>query len=230
MVSTGIDDAQGMTAGCKIKIHRLDDRMIFVKEIDGHKIAHGGSGLVHQTTGLAEEHIFRILADLGNLSLSHSGIKEQMVDNGADQHLIGSGGRQTAAGKNGGFAVSVEALHLAAQLCKAGGHTTDQRRCGVDLLFLGGQFLHIDLAAGIALGKNADQISAVGADGSHRIQIYRGSQHTTSLMVGVIAADLGTSRCGEVTGGFTAEGGSEALIEGRFLNIINHKYRGSHST
>ena len=219
-----------MTAGCKVKIHRLDDRVILVKEIDGHKIAHGGSRLIHQTTGLTEEHILRILADLGNLSLSHSGIKEQMVDDGADQHLVSSGRRQTAAGKNGRFTVSVKTLHLAAQLCKAGGHTADQRRCGIDLLFLGGQFLHIDLAAGIAFGKNADQISAVFPDGSHRIQIHRSSQHTTSLMVGVIAADLGTARCGEVTGGFTAKGGSEALIEGRFLNIINHKYRGSHST
>ena len=87
-----VDDAQGMAAGGKVKVHRLDDRMVLVQEIDGHQVAHGGGHLVHQAAGLAEEHVLRVLADHSNLRLGHFAIKEQAVDDGSDQHLVSGGG------------------------------------------------------------------------------------------------------------------------------------------
>ena len=68
-----------MAAGGEIEVHRGDDGVVLVKEVDGHKIAHGGGGLVHQAAGLAEEHVFRVLADLGNLRLAHPIVEEQAV-------------------------------------------------------------------------------------------------------------------------------------------------------
>ena len=126
MVRTAVDDTQGMAAGGEIKVHRLDDGIFLIKEVNGHQIAHSGGHLIHQTAGLAEEHIFRILADHGDLRLGNPAVKEHVVDDGADQHLIGSRRGQTAAGQNGGLAVGIEAFHLAAQLDKTSGNTPDQ--------------------------------------------------------------------------------------------------------
>ena len=115
MAGSGVDDAQGMAAGRKIKVHRSDHWMLPVKEIDGHQITHGRSRLVHQTTGFAEKHILGILTDPGNLRRRYPGIKEQVVEDGADQHFIGGGRTETAAGQDGGFTIGVKAPDRSSQ-------------------------------------------------------------------------------------------------------------------
>ena len=217
MVCAGINDAQGMAAGREVEGNRLDLRMVLIKEIDGHQIAHSGSSLVHQAAGLAEEHILRVLADLGNLCLGDLGTEEQVVDDGTNQHLISRGRRKAGAGQDGGFAVSIKALDCTTKLGKSCCHTADQRRGGIDFLFLGGQLRHIDLTEGISLGENTDHAGAVFTDSRHRIQIHRRSQDTATLMVRVVAADLGTAGCRKIPGGFAAKGGCKAGIQGIFL-------------
>ena len=229
MIRTGIDDTQGMATGSKIEVNRLDDRILLVKEIDGHQIAHGGSHLVHQTAGLAEEHILRVLADHGDFGLRYLAIEEQTVDDGADQHLIGSGRRQTAAGQNGGLAVSVEAFHLAAQLRKAGGHTADQRGCGVDLLRNGSQIFQIHNAHGITLGLNADGLGSIDTDCCHRIQIHGAGQNTAPLMIGMVAADFGTAGSGKITLRRAAKGRGKTGIQCVLGSSIQNKCRCGHN-
>ena len=98
------------------------------------------------------EQVKELLVSQVSSSVRWQQCVEQMIDDGTNQHFISSGRGQTTAGQNSRFAVSVEALHLAAELYKAGRYTTDQRRRGIDLIFLGGQILHIDLTTGIPLG------------------------------------------------------------------------------
>ena len=73
-------------------MHRANIRVRLVGKIDGDQPANSGGGLIHQAAGLSEKHIFRILANLGDFRLGHLPIKEQVVDNGADEHLKGGGG------------------------------------------------------------------------------------------------------------------------------------------
>ena len=230
MVSAGIDDAQGMTAGGKIKGNGFDHGMILIEEVDGHQVSDCGSGLIHQTTGFSEEHILRILADLSNLCLGNLGIKEQMVDDGADQHLISSRRAEAAAGQDCGFAVSVKALHFTAKLCKTGSNATDQCGCGVDLVFLRGQFLHVDLTAGVALGENTNQIGAVFTDSSNSIQIDSCGQNTATLMVGVVAANFCAARCGKIPGRGATKCCRKTSIQRILLLRIHIKYRCGHFT
>ena len=130
MAGTGVDDAQGMTAGGEVEVHRMNHRGIFFEEVDGHQVAHGGSHLIHQTAGLAEEHVLGVLTNLGNLRLGHPGIKEQMVDDGANQHLKGCRGAEAGAGQHRGGAVGIEALHLASQLMEPSCHAPNQSEQG----------------------------------------------------------------------------------------------------
>ena len=91
MVRAGIDDAQRVAAGGKIKGNGFDHRLILVVKIDIYQISHGRGHLIHQSAGFSEIHIFRILADHSYLRLGGSSIKEQMVDDRAHQHLKGRG-------------------------------------------------------------------------------------------------------------------------------------------
>ena len=194
MAGPGIDDAQGMATGGKVEVHRGDHRVVLVKEIDAHQIAHSGGGLVHQTAGLAEEHILRILANPRNLRLAHPAIEEQVVDDGADEHLVGCGGAEAGAREHRGGAVGIKALNLAAQLGKPGSHPPNQGGGGVHFLRLGLQAGQLHLGHGIALGQNPDGSGAIYPYRRQGIQIHRRRQYPAPLMVGVVAADLRPSR------------------------------------
>ena len=213
MVCTGVDDAQGMTASGEVKVHRLNDGIFLIQEINSHQAAHSGSRLIHQTAGLAEVHILGILADPGDLRLGYLAIKEQAVDDGADEHLIGSGRRKTGAGQHRGLHIGIKALYLAAKVSKPGCHTPDQRRGGVDFLGLNLQIGHIHLAHGIPLGLDADHIGTVDPDSRICIQIYRRSQHMTPLMVCMVTANFRTAGSGKIPLRLVSEGFGEAIVE-----------------
>ena len=117
-----------MTAGGEIKGNGCDFRAILVEKVDGDQVAHSGSGLIHEAAGLSKEYILGVLTDLGNFCLGYLGIKEQMVDDGADQHLVGGRGRKTAAGKNRGLAIGVKAFDCANRAA------TPRIRAGVELI------------------------------------------------------------------------------------------------
>ena len=223
-----VDDAQGMAAGRKIEIHTADPRLILMEEIDGHQAAHGRRGLIHQAAGLAEEHILGILADHGDLRRIDPAVEEQVVEDGADEHLIGRGRTEAGAGEYRRFCVGIEALDFTAQLHKPGGYAPDQRGGTVDLLRLGREDVQIHLAQGIALGLDADNIRAVAADSRPGIQVHCRGQDTTPLMVGVVAADLRPAGGRKVTLRSTAESGGEAGVQGLPLRRGQGQFRCRH--
>ena len=213
MVGAGVDDAQGMAGGGEVEAQGTDHGVFLVEEVDVHEIAHGGGHLVHEAAGLAEEYIFGILADHGNLGLGNLVLKEQAVDDGADEHFVGGGGGKAGAGEDGGLAVGIEAFHLAAQLGEPGGNATDQGGGGVDLAFHGLKLGHIHFADGIALGENADGVGAVEAHGGHGVQVHGCCQNPAPLMVGMVAADLGAAGGGEIALRGAAKLGGKARVQ-----------------
>ena len=218
-----VNDAQGMAAGGKIEVHRLDDGMLPVKEINGYQIAYGRGGLIHQAAGLAEEDILGVLADLGDFRLGNLPVKKQPIDNGADQHLEGGGGAEAGTGEHGGFAVGIKAGNGTPQLRESGANTPHQRRGGVDFISLGGEGLQRNGAQGIALGENPYGIGAVCPYSRLGIQIHGSGQHPAPLMVRVIAADFGTSGSGEIPLGFLTKLGNKPLVQDFFLRFGKNK-------
>ena len=116
MVGPGIDDAQGMARGRKVKVNRPNIRVLFIRKVDGDETAHSGGCLIHQSAGLAEKDIFRVLANLGNLRLGNPPIKKQMIDDGSDEHFESGRGAEAGTGQNSGFTVGVKTADLTAQL------------------------------------------------------------------------------------------------------------------
>ena len=194
--------------------------MILVGKVDGHQTTDGGSGLIHQAAGLAEEDILGVLADLGDLRLGDPAIEEHVVDDGADEDLVGGGGAQAGTGQNGGLAVGVEALHLAAHFGKLGGHASDQGGGGVDFRGHGLQLVQAHLTHGVALGLDADDVGAVGTDGGHGVEVDSAGQHATALVVGVVAGDLGTAGGREITLRRRRKDGRETCIQRCLLGRI----------
>ena len=226
VICPGVDDAQGMAGGGEIEVHRPDVRVSLVRKINGHQAAHRAGGLIHQAAGLAEEHILRILADLSHLGLGHPAGKEQMIDDGADEHLKGRGGAQTGAGQHRGLAVGVKAPNLAAQLGEPSRHAPDEGRRRVDLRRHRLQIVQIHLTQRVALGLDTNHVCPADTDSRHRVQVYRAGQHPTPLMIRVIAADFRASGSGKIPLGFPAEGGGKAGIQSRFVlcgkNQVRH--------
>ena len=228
VVRPGIDDAQGVARGGEVEVYGADVRMVLVREVDGHQAAHSRGRLVHQAAGLAEEHVLSVLADLGDLRLGHPGIKEQVVDDGANQHLEGSRRTEAGTGQNRGLAVSIEAPHLAAQLDEPCRHAPNQSRGVVNLRRHRLQGIQADLAQGVSLGLDPDHIGAIGANRRHRIQIHGTSQNTAPLMVRMVAADLRAARRGEVTLRRFAKGGGKTGIQ--FFLVVCGKNQCRHNS
>ena len=190
MTGLAVNDAQGMTAGGEIEVHRVNHRVVLVQEVNAHQIAHSGSHLIHQAAGLAEKHILCILANLGNFRLGNFSVKEQSVDNGADEDLISGRRTQAGAGQHCGLTVGVKAPDIAAHLVEPGCHTPYQGGRGVDLTLHRRQFRHIHLAHGITLGQNPDNLGSIYPHRSPGIQIHGSGQHPAPLMVRVVTTDL----------------------------------------
>ena len=217
MAGLAIDDAQGVAAGGEVEVHGLDDGVVLVKEVDGHQVAHGGSGLVHQAAGLAEEDVFGILADLGNLRLADAAGEEQAVDDGTDKHLEGRGRAEAGARQDGGLAVGIKPGHGAAQLGEAGADTPHQGGGGIDFAFLGHQGFQRDGAQGVALGENPDGGGAVHPHRGPGIQVHRGGQHPAPLMVRMVAANLRPPGGGEIPLRRAAKGRGKARVQNFLL-------------
>ena len=217
MVCPGINDAQSMAAAGEIKVHRPDIRMRLVREVNGNQSANRGSRLVHQTAGLAEEHILGILADLSHFRLRYLTRKEQMVDDGANEHLIGCGRAEARTGQDRGLTVGIKALDIASQLSKPGCHAANQRGGRIDFLCNGLQFFHVDNTHRISLGQDPDGIGTIDPDGRPGIQIHRAGQNPATLMVGMITADFGTSGSGKIPFRRPTESRRKSGIQNHFL-------------
>ena len=133
-----------------------------VLEVDGDNAADGAGGLVHQTAGLAEEHILGILADLGDLDLVellHVIVVVLAAQDGTDADLKGCGAGQTGAAQHIAGGVAVKAAHLAACIHNALGDAADQGRGVLGLARLRDEVGDIDIVNFVkAQGLDADDI------------------------------------------------------------------------
>ena len=193
-----VDDAQSVTAGAEIEVYRLDHGVVFVTEVNGHQVAYSRGGLVHKPTGLAEEHILRVLADLSDFRLTDFALKEESVDNGADEHLEGGRGAQAGAGQHRALTVGIEALYRAPKLGKPGADTPNQSGSRIDFRLLGHQGVQGHHAQGIPLGQDPDLPGPVYGYRRPGIQIHSRGQYPAPLMIRMVAADLRPPRRGEI--------------------------------
>ena len=125
VIRSGIHDAQGVTAAGKIEIHPGNRRAKGIGKVDGGNAAYGAGHLIHQPAGFAEKHIFGVLADLGNLNRRQAATAEKVIENDADENLVGGGRGQARALQHVRNRIGIETAGGKSQLAYAGGDAAD---------------------------------------------------------------------------------------------------------
>ena len=192
VVGTGLNEHERITVILKVELELLGFRLSLVLKVHVGEAAQAHSGLVHQTAGLAIVVVLGALAHLGECDGLNRGRAPKRLHSAAVCRLDSSGARKTATRGDGAGKGEVETLGLNAKGCNLVGHTAHEA-CGRALLgLLNTQRVERNLKRGVALVDNADLVG-VGCHGDAVDgYIERSGDNVAALMIGVIAADLGT--------------------------------------
>ena len=87
MIRAGVDRAERITTVRKIVVDLLDNRSFRVMEVDEHQTANARRHLIHQTGRLAVVHVLGVLPDLRDLNRRHGVVREQSVQNTANENF-----------------------------------------------------------------------------------------------------------------------------------------------
>ena len=214
VVGAGVDDAQRMAAGRKVKGHRRDHRRSRVGKVNGNDAADGAGGLIHQAAGLAEVDVFRILPDLRKLHRAELPVQKQAVADRRHQHLKGSRRGKPAARQHVGLHIGVEAAGRSAQCGHPRSHAAHQCRRRARFLRPRRKAVQRHDAQGVALGLHADLPGAVGGDRRSCVKVHRAGQHEPVLMIGVVAAQLRPAGRGKEALGYSLKALREFSLDG----------------
>ena len=177
----------------KVELELLGFRLSLVLKVHVGKAAQAHGGLVHQTAGLAVVVVLGALAHLSERDGLNGGRAPERLHGTTVRGLDGGrAGKATARGDGAGEG-EVEALGLNAKSCDLVGHAADEARGRALLSLLNIQRVERDLKRGITLVGDANLVG-VGRHGyAVNGDIERAGDDVAALVVGVVAADLGTA-------------------------------------
>ena len=192
VVGADLNEHERIAVILKVELELLGLRLSLILKVHVSKAAQAHSGLVHQTAGLAVVVVLGALAHLSERDGLNGGRAPERLHGTTVRGLDGGRAGKAATRGDGAGEGEVEAVGLNAKGCNFVGHTTHEA-CGRALLgLLNIQRIERDLKRGIALVGNADLVG-VGCHGDAVDgDIERAGDNMTALVIGVIAADLGT--------------------------------------
>ena len=203
VVSAGIDNAEAVPGTGKIEIDFPDLRLGGIGKINGDNAADGAGNLIHQSAGLAEELILRILCEHCNLHRGNFSVIVEMVQDISD-HVLKCGGRgKSASFEHAGSRVGIKAADFVSVFDKSGCHAGNDgirvtEPCGVRRIVTH-EVHHVFRKA---LRLDADGASPDGRNDGDNIKINGSGDHAAVVMVGVIARKLTAPR-NRIQGDFT---------------------------
>ncbi len=149
--------------------------------------------MVHQTAGLAVVVVLGALAHLGECDGFNGGRAPERLHGAAVSRLDSGGARKAATRGDGAGKGKVEALGLNAETCDLVGHTAHEA-CGRALLgLLNIQRVERDLKRRITLVGDANLVGIGRHGNAVNGDIERAGDNVATLVVGVVAADLGAA-------------------------------------
>ena len=177
----------------KVELELLGFRLSLVLKVHVGKAAQAHSGLVHQTAGLAVVVVLGALAHLSERDGLDGGCAPEGFHGTTVRRLDGGRAGKAAARGDGAGEGKVEALGLNAQSSDFVGHAADEARGRALLGLLNIQRVECDLKRRIALVGDANLVG-IGCHGDAvDSDIERAGDNVATLVVGVVAADLGTA-------------------------------------
>ena len=197
MAALGVADAQHIAVLGQIELGLPDNGVRRVLEIDGDDAAHRARRLVHQAAGFAEKDVLGILADLRDAHLAeffHIIAVVLAAQDRADAHLKRRRAGKSRPAQHIAGGVGVKTADLSPVVEDADRHAADQRSGMLGLLRLRGADAQVHIAdAAKPLRFHADDVVRIGRNDRHDVQVDRTGQHNAVVVVGVVAADLGTA-------------------------------------
>ena len=193
MVGADLNEHERIAVILKVELELLGLRSSLILKVHVGEAAQAHSRLIHKTAGLAVIVVLGALAHLGERDGLNGGRAPERLHGAAVSRLDSGGARKAATRGDGAGKGKVEALGLNAQSSDFVGHTAHEA-CGRALLgLLNIQRVERDLKRGIALVGNADLVG-IGCHGDAvNGDIERAGDNVATLVVGVVAADLGTA-------------------------------------
>ena len=120
MFGAGVYDAQRVAEILEAAVYLFYHRIFGVFKVYGYYIAHRAGHLIHKAAGLAEVHVFRVLAYLRYLDVGKLPAAVELVEYAPDQHFVGCGGGKSGSGEDFGLHLSVKASDIVTELRDAG--------------------------------------------------------------------------------------------------------------
>ena len=198
MTSAGAHHHQCIPVRCEVEGGGANFRILMLK-VHRHKAAGRRRHLIHQSTGLAKEHVFRILADLRPSLVVHRHAVVEIIKDSAHQHFKGCGRAQSTAGGHRRGYSGIKAADAVAQLRHSSCHAANQRCSRPLLLFMHRQVGQIQRNGCIAFTVQVHKQIFSGADCRQGIQVHRSCQHPAMVVIRMITADFrpsgGTDEC-----------------------------------
>ena len=193
VVGADLNEHERVAMILKVELELLGLRLSLVLKVHVGEAAQAHGSLVHQTAGLAVVVVLGALAHLRKRDRLNGGRAPEGFHGTTVCGLDGSGAGKAAARGDGAGESEVEALGLNTKRCDLVGHTTHEA-CGRAFLgLLNIQRVERDLKRRIALVGDANLVG-VGCHGDAvNGDIERAGDNVATLVVGVVAADLGTA-------------------------------------
>ena len=131
--SLGVGDAEAVAGPVQVEVDPFDPWLLRILEVHVAQASYGTGHLIHQTAGLSEVDVLRVLSDLcdGYVIAGHFIVKP--VQDRSDQSLERSGRGETGTTQDLTRDIGFEAADLVSPCCKSGSHTPDQTGSGAFL-------------------------------------------------------------------------------------------------
>ena len=193
MVGANLNEHERIAVILKVELELLGLRLSLILKVHVGEAAQAHSRLIHKTAGLAVIVVLGALAHLGERDGLNGGRAPERLHGAAVSRLDSGGARKAATRGDGAGKGKVEALGLNAQSSDFVGHTAHEA-CGRALLgLLNIQRVERDLKRRIALVGDANLVGIGRHGNAVDGDIERAGDNVTALVIGVVAADLGTA-------------------------------------
>ena len=156
------------------------------------------SNLIHQTAGLSEKQIFGFLREFCNFNVAYLAVVIKVIQNISDHVFKCGGGRKSGTLQNIGGHVCVKATDPQSVLSEQSTHARNKRRGCTVPHGVGGD-IGVDVYDDLFKSFTCDSDACVVAGRNHRnhVQIHRGGNDTSMVMVGMIAGKFGATGDGK---------------------------------
>ena len=195
MTALCIGDTNMIPSVFKVQIVLLNFRIFHICKINIDESADRADHLIHQTAALSEIPVFCILSDFCNLNSTCFSFVVILVDNRSNQHFKCCRRRKSAAAEDAGCRVCIKARYGNAHFCKSGSNASNQCSRLSHFCQMYTQIGQVDNILRIICRLQTNYLIFMKRYNCNCIQIDCCSQHTSMLVVGVVAADFRSARC-----------------------------------